>query len=97
MPYALADLRARRAEILRVAAKYGARDLRVFGSVARGEQSPESDIDLLADFEPGRTLFDRGGLVVELSELLGTPVDVAAEGELRDHVREQARREAVAL
>jgi predicted nucleotidyltransferase len=72
-------LRERREEILRIAAKFGARNLRVFGSVARGEAGDESDADLLVELERGRTLLDQAGLVVELEELLGRKVDVVTE------------------
>jgi len=71
-------LRERREEILQVAAKYGARNVRVFGSVARGEADECSDIDLLVEFEPGRSLLDHAGLWLELQELLGCEVDVVA-------------------
>jgi predicted nucleotidyltransferase len=64
-------LKAKRDEILQVCAKYGARNVRVFGSVARGEADEQSDIDLLVEFEPNRSLLDHAGLWVELQELLG--------------------------
>jgi predicted nucleotidyltransferase len=57
-------IQQRKHEIMQIAAKYGAHNLRVFGSVARGEAGPDSDLDLLVDFEPGRTLFDLGGLLI---------------------------------
>ncbi|MEW6115022.1 MAG: nucleotidyltransferase family protein [Thermodesulfobacteriota bacterium] len=90
-------LRERRDDILRMAAKYGAKNVRVFGSVARGKGGPESDIDFLVDMEPGRTLFDLGGLLCELQELLGMPVDVVPEKGLREHVRPNVIKEAVPL
>lgn len=58
-------------EILRFGAKYGARNVRIFGSVARGQADEESDIDFLVEMEPGRSLFDLGGLQYELGQLLG--------------------------
>src|ERR1700675_4327183 len=64
-------LKANREEILRLASKYGARNVRIFGSVARGEAGPESDVDILVDLEPGRSLFDLGGLLMDLRDLLG--------------------------
>jgi predicted nucleotidyltransferase len=64
-------LKAKREEILRVCAKYGARSVRFFGCVARGEADEQSDIDLIVDFEPGRSLLDHAGLWLELQELLG--------------------------
>lgn len=68
-----------RDEILRLAARYGATNVRVFGSVARGEAQAGSDIDLLVQMEPGRSLFDLAALVVELEALLGRPVDVVPD------------------
>jgi predicted nucleotidyltransferase len=90
-------LKEKREDILRLAAKYGAKNVRVFGSVARGKAGPESDIDFLVDMEPGRTLFDLGGLLYELRELLGIPVDVVPQKGLREHVRANVIREAVPL
>jgi len=90
-------LAEKRGEILRLAARYGAANVRIFGSVARGQAGPESDIDFLVDMEPGRTLFDLGGLLYELRELLGMPVDVVPEKGLREHVRSNIIREAVPL
>lgn len=72
-------MKSRREEILRIAARHGARNVRVFGSVARGEADEKSDIDLLVEFEPERSLLDHAGLVVELEELLGRKVDVVTE------------------
>lgn len=65
------DIRNRRDEINRVAARYGARDVRIFGSLARGDATDYSDLDLVVRFEPGRSLLDQGGLLMELRELLG--------------------------
>jgi len=66
----------RREEILRIAARYGAYNVRIFGSVARGEADEASDIDFLVDMESGRSLLDLGGLQMELEALLGCRVDV---------------------
>ncbi len=93
----LEDLRARRDEILMIAARHGACDVRVFGSVVRGDATPTSDVDFLVRMEPGRSLIDRARLLVELRELLGCAVDVATESSLRPRVRERALREAVPL
>ena len=93
----LNELRQRRSEILQLAARYGASNVRVFGSVARGEARRESDIDLLVDLAPERTLLDLGGLLMDLHTLLGVSVDVMIEEILRDRVRERALREAVPL
>ncbi|MEO0374561.1 MAG: nucleotidyltransferase family protein, partial [Cyanobacteria bacterium P01_A01_bin.17] len=65
--------------ILDIARSYGASNLRIFGSIARGEEDDRSDIDLLVDLESGRTLLDLGGLTMDLQELLGCPVDVFTE------------------
>lgn len=90
-------LKQRREEILRVAARHGASNIRVFGSVARGEAGPESDVDLLVELERGRSLLDHAALVIELQELLKLRVDVAAERGLRPHVREHILKEAIPL
>src|SRR5216684_1075681 len=86
-----------REKILQIAARYGARNVRLFGSTARGDSRPDSDVDLLVDLEPDRSLFDLGGLLVELRELLGCEVDVVTEKGLRPRIREQVLREAVRL
>jgi len=90
-------LRAKREDILHLCAKYGARNVRVFGSVARGEADEGSDLDLLVELEPGRTLFDLGGLQYELEQLLGRRVDVVTERGLKRRIRERVLREAVPL
>lgn len=86
-----------RTDILRLAAQYGARNVRIFGSVARGEARPDSDVDVLVDLEPGRSLFDLGGLLMELQDLLGCRVDVVTEQGLRPRIRARVLREAVPL
>ena len=90
-------LKAKREEILRVCAKYGAHNVRVFGSVARGEADEQSDIDFLVDLAAGRTLFDLGGLQYDLEQLLGYRVDVVTERGLKPRSRERVLREAVPL
>jgi uncharacterized protein len=90
-------LQSQRNEILSIAARYGARNVRVFGSVARGDARPDSDVDILVDMEPGRSLFDLGGLLSELQTLLGVDVDVITEKGLRPRIRAQVIREAVPL
>ena len=72
-------LQEKREAILQLAAKHGARNVRVFGSVARHEANAQSDIDFLVDMEPGRSLMDQGGLLMDLRELLGREVDVVTE------------------
>lgn len=88
---------AKKAEILRIAAKHGARNLRVFGSVARGEAASDSDVDFLVDMEPGRTLLDLGGLLMDLRDLLGTEVDVVTEHGLKPRIREHVLKDAQGL
>jgi len=90
-------LHEKREDILRIASKRGAYNVRVFGSVARGEADSKSDIDLLVDLEPGRSLFDLGGLLMDLQDLLGQNVDVVTERGLRERIRERVLKEAVPL
>jgi uncharacterized protein len=90
-------LRTRREEILRIAAKHGAHNVRVFGSVARGEADETSDVDFLVEMEPGRSLLDLGGLLIDLEGLLGRPVDVVTERGLKPRIRPRVLSEAVAL
>jgi predicted nucleotidyltransferase len=87
----------RREEILRLAQQRGARNLRVFGSVARGEANESSDLDLLVEWEPDRSLLDHAGLVQDLQELLGTKVHVGTEKSLHWYVRDRVLREATPL
>jgi uncharacterized protein len=89
--------RDKRERILQAAEKYGARNVRVFGSVARGEAAVGSDVDFLVDLESGRTLMDLGGFLSALEELLDTEVDVATERMLKPNVREQVLRDATPL
>ncbi|BAY14398.1 hypothetical protein NIES21_01550 [Anabaenopsis circularis NIES-21] len=90
-------LAAKREEILQIAAKYGAYNIRIFGSVARLEADVNSDVDFLVEMEPGRSLFDLGGLLMELQEILGCQVDVVTEKGLRSRIRERVLSEAVPL
>ena len=87
-------VKAKREEILKIAAKHGARNVRVFGSVARGEAGPESDIDLLVDMEPDRSLLDLGGLWSDLNELLGRNVDIVTENSIYWLLRRRILKEA---
>ena len=90
-------LTKKREEILRVAARHGAYNVRVFGSMARGEATAESDIDFLVDMESGRSLLDLGGLLMDLRALFDRDVDVVTENGLRIRIRDRVLREAVRL
>lgn len=90
-------LKQKREQVLETAARYGAYDVRVFGSVARSEANDTSDIDILVNMEPGRSLMDLGGLLYDLRELLGIEVDIVTEKGLRARFRDQVLREAVPL
>ena len=86
-----------RSEILALARRYGSQNVRVFGSVARHEVGEESDLDLLVAMEPGRTLLDVAGLLVDLQDLLGCSVDIITEGGLRGEFRDRVLAEAVPI
>ena len=88
--------REKRAEIVRLGELYGARQIRVFGSVARGDNTPASDVDLLVEMDQGRTLFDLAGFVADVQDLLGVRVDVVTVGGLR-YLRDQILAEAVPI
>jgi predicted nucleotidyltransferase len=90
-------LREKRDEILRIAARHGASNVRVFGSVARGEASTQSDIDFSVELERGRSLLDHAALMIDLESLLGRRVDVATDRGLKPQVRERILQEAVRL
>ena len=91
------SLRSRRAEILALARKHGARNVRVFGSVARGDAGPDSDIDILVELEPGRSLLDHAALMLDLSDLLNCKVDVVTDRGIRPRIRDRVLAEAVPL
>lgn len=82
-------------DIHAIAQRYGAFNLRVFGSVARGDAGPESDVDFLVELEPGRSLLDLGGLLMDLRDLLPCRVDVVTDAGLRPRIRERVLEEAV--
>ncbi len=90
-------LEVRREEILRIAARYGARNVRVFGSAARGDDGPDSDVDLLVEFEHEHSLLDRIGLTQDLEDLLGRRVQVATEDTLHWYIRDRVIAQAVPL
>jgi uncharacterized protein len=90
-------LQSRRAEILELAARYGARNVRVFGSMARGDDRATSDVDLLVDMEPGRTLLDVIAIEQDLETVLGRRVDVLTDGGLSPYLQQRILAEATAL
>jgi len=90
-------LHEKREEILALAAKHKAHNVRVFGSVVRGEDGPESDVDFLVEFEDGVRLMEQLTFMVELEDLLGREVDVCSLERLEPLIREQARKEAAVL
>jgi predicted nucleotidyltransferase len=96
-PLTLQTLRAHRADILGAAECHGARNVRVFGSVARGEADAGSDADFLVDMDRGRSLVDLGAFLMDLQDLLGRRVNVATSASLKDRIRSLVLREAVSL
>ena len=98
MVMTLDTLRAeKRAEILRLAELHGCRNVRVFGSVASGENKPGSDVDFLVDLEKGRGLLDLGGLLSDLQNLLGVEVDLVESGCIHPYIRDRVLTEATPL
>ena len=91
------DIQDRRDEILRLAAGHGARNVRVFGSVVRGEADATSDVDLLIELDPDRSLLDRIALMHDLEDLLGCKVDVVNANALHWTVRDRILAEGVPL
>ena len=90
-------IQEKRDEIVRICAKYGAYNVRIFGSVARGEADHKTDIDVLVELEPGRTLLDLGGLQYELEHALGCSVDVVTAKGLKKRIRKRVLEEAIPL
>lgn len=90
-------LQAKRQDILRLAASHGARNVRVFGSVARGDERPDSDVDFLVEMAGGRSLLDLAALWLDLQDLLGRPVDVITEGGISPYLRDRIYAEAMPL
>jgi uncharacterized protein len=90
-------VRAKREAILRLAAKHGATQVRLIGSVARGDDRPDSDIDFLMTWAEGTSLLDQATLTIEMENLLGRKVEIASDGWLKPSIRESVYRDAVAL
>ena len=90
-------IRTKRREILRIAAEHGAQNVRVFGSAARGEARPDSDVDFLVAVQSEHSPWFPAGLIVDLEALLGCAVDVVTEDALHWYIRDQVLNEAVAL
>lgn len=94
---ALNDIKARRDEILRICESHGGHNVRVFGSVAKGQTSPQSDLDLLVELDDDRSLLDRIAIMQDLEEFLGCRVDVVSPRALHSLIRDEVLREAVDL
>jgi len=90
-------VRSRRGEVLAAAARHGARNVRIFGSAARGEDDGRSDVDIIVSMEQGRSLLDLVALNDELEGILGRRVDVITEGGVSPYLRERIRSEALAV
>lgn len=89
--------KSKRNEILAIAAKHGAANVRIFGSVVRGEDTPDSDVDVLVDMDAGRSLYDLVGLQQDIETLLGRKADVLTEGALSRYLKDRILAEAVPL
>jgi predicted nucleotidyltransferase len=90
-------LREKRDQILAIARQHGARNVRVFGSIARGEGKRDSDLDVLLELEPGRSLLDIVAIKQDLEDLLNTKVDVLTEAAVSPYIRNQILRQAISL
>lgn len=95
--YTLEQLRKHRDSIHTIGKRYGVRRIQLFGSVARGEAGSQSDIDLLVDIEPGRSLLDQAGFTQDVEDLLGCPVDVVVEGGINPRLQARIHHEAKPL
>lgn len=94
----LDELRSQhREQILQIANRYGATGVQVFGSTARGDADIDSDVDFLVELEPGRSLLDIGGMLMDLRDELSCRVDVVTKAGLRNRIRERVLKEAVVL
>jgi predicted nucleotidyltransferase len=94
---AIDTIRENRDAILRIASKHGAIEVRLIGSVARGQARPDSDVDFLVTWREGTSLLDQAALMVELEKLLGRKVDIASDGWVKPSIRESVYRDAIAL
>ena len=90
-------LKQKREEILKIANKHGASNIRIFGSVVRGEENADSDVDFIVEMESGRSLLDRIALIQDLEDFLGIKVDVVTVKGLRENWRERILSEAVSF
>jgi uncharacterized protein len=91
------SIRKNRDEIIRIAAKHGATQVRLIGSVARGETRPDSDVDLLVTWREGTSLLNQAALILELESFLNRKVDIASDGWVKPSIRESVYRDAIAL
>ena len=93
----LNEIHRKKEAILNIAKQYQANNIRVFGSTARGEEKENSDIDFLVSFQPGASLFDQAGLMIELEKILGKNVDVVSDRALNQYIRDKILKEAVPI
>ncbi len=97
MPYTLNQLRAMRDQILQIAQKHGATNVRIFGSVARGEATENSDVDFLVAFNNQTSLLDRAGLLIDLQDLLHCAVDVVSDRAIKPYLSPYILKDAISL
>ena len=90
-------IREKRGAIIRIAGRHGATEVRLIGSVARGEARPDSDVDLLVTWSEGTSLLDHAALMLELEKLLGRKVDIASDGWVKPAIQESVYRDAIAI